>query len=37
MALTVLQRNIMASIARNRSESSYMAGGVVLNMNWPRV
>lgn len=37
MALTDLQRNIMASIARNRSDSSYMAGGVVLNMNWPRV
>ncbi|MDX3928797.1 MAG: hypothetical protein QHC90_23705 [Shinella sp.] len=37
MALTRLQKQIMASIAKNRSESSYMAGGLVLNMNWPRM
>ncbi|MDL2400553.1 hypothetical protein [Rhizobium mayense] len=27
----------MASIAKNRSETSYVAGGLVLNMNWPRL
>ncbi|WP_018238321.1 hypothetical protein [Ensifer sp. BR816] len=37
MALTQLQRGIMISIAKNRSDSSYMAGGVVLNMDWPRL
>lgn len=37
MALTQLQKEIMASIAKNRSETSYVAGGVVLNMNWPRL
>ncbi len=37
MALTPLQRQIMASIAKNRSETSYMAGGVVLNMDWSRM
>lgn len=37
MALTQIQKDIMASIAANRSDSSYVAGGVVLNMNWPRV
>ncbi|MDK4712182.1 hypothetical protein [Rhizobium sp. CNPSo 4039] len=34
MALTKLQKEIMASIAKNRSETSYVAGGLVLNMNW---
>jgi len=37
MALTKLQREIMASIAKNRSETSYVAGGLALNMNWPRL
>lgn len=37
MALTKLQKEIMASIAKNRSETSYVAGGLVLNMNWPRL
>ncbi|NTG46958.1 nucleotidyl transferase AbiEii/AbiGii toxin family protein [Agrobacterium rhizogenes] len=37
MALTDLQKEIMASIAKNRSETSYVAGGLVLNMNWPRL
>lgn len=37
MALTRLQRDIMASIAGNRSDSSYIAGGIVLNMDWPRM
>ncbi|MDE1992535.1 MAG: nucleotidyl transferase AbiEii/AbiGii toxin family protein [Rhizobiaceae bacterium] len=37
MALTALQRAIMASIAKNRSETSYVAGGLVLNMHWPRL
>jgi hypothetical protein len=37
MALTKLQKEIMASIAKNRSETSYLAGGLVLNMNWPRL
>jgi len=37
MALTQIQKDIMASIAANRSDSSYVAGGVVLNMDWPRV
>ena len=36
MALTPLQRQVMASIAKNRSETSYVAGGLVLNMDWPR-
>jgi len=36
MALTPLQREVMASIAKNRSETSYVAGGLVLNMDWPR-
>ncbi|WP_169055433.1 nucleotidyl transferase AbiEii/AbiGii toxin family protein [Rhizobium sp. P44RR-XXIV] len=37
MALTSLQKQIMASIAKHRSETSYVAGGLVLNMNWPRL
>lgn len=37
MALTQIQKDIMASIAGNRSDSSYIAGGLVLNMDWPRV
>jgi hypothetical protein len=37
MALTGLQGDILASIAQNRSETSYIAGGVVLNKNWARL
>ena len=36
MALTDLQRRIMQRLAKNRSETSYLAGGLVLNLNWPR-
>lgn len=36
MALTNLQRRIMAELAANRSETSYVAGGLVLNKDWPR-
>lgn len=34
MALTQIQKEITASIAGNRSDTSYIAGGVVLNMEW---
>jgi hypothetical protein len=37
MALTRLQKDIMTSIAGNRSDTSYIAGGLVLNMDWPRM
>jgi hypothetical protein len=37
MALTGLQRVILALISKNRSETSYIAGGVVLNRNWARL
>jgi len=37
MALTQIQKEILASIAGNRSDSSYIAGGLVLNMDWPRM
>ncbi|AFL51465.1 hypothetical protein ABIE78_002704 [Sinorhizobium fredii] len=37
MALTQIQQEIMASIAKNRSDTSYIAGGLVLNANWPRI
>src|SRR5262245_23813879 len=36
MALTAIQSDVMRCIASNRSETSYMAGGVVLNRDWPR-
>jgi hypothetical protein len=36
MALTNLQMRIMQRLAANRSETSYLAGGVILNLNWPR-
>jgi hypothetical protein len=36
MALTDLQKRIMRRLSANRSETSYLAGGVVLNLNWPR-
>lgn len=37
MALTEIQKDVMVSIAKNRSDTSYVAGGVVLNMDWPRM
>jgi hypothetical protein len=36
MALTDLQKRIMRRLSANRSETSYLAGGVILNLNWPR-
>jgi hypothetical protein len=36
MALTELQKRIMRRLSLNRSESSYLAGGVILNLDWPR-
>jgi hypothetical protein len=36
MALTDLQMRIMQRLAANRSETSYLAGGTILNLNWPR-
>lgn len=37
MALSELQKGIVRCLASNRSETSYMAGGVVLNHGWPRI
>jgi hypothetical protein len=36
MALTDLQMRVMRRLSSNRSESSYLAGGIILNLNWPR-
>ena len=36
MALTELQKRIMQRLSLNRSQSSYLAGGLILNLNWPR-
>ena len=36
MALTQLQSDILRRLAKNRSETSYLAGGLILNKNWPR-
>lgn len=36
MALTQLQSDILRCLAKNRSEKSYLAGGLVLNKNWQR-
>lgn len=36
MTLSDLQKRIMRTLAPNRSESSYFAGGLVLNRDWPR-
>lgn len=36
MALSQLQSDILRLLAKNRSESSYLAGGLILNMDWPR-
>jgi hypothetical protein len=36
MALTDLQKRIMRRLSANRSQTSYLAGGVILNLTWPR-
>lgn len=36
MVLTGLQMRIMKRLSSNRSETSYLAGGTILNLNWPR-
>lgn len=36
MALTQLQSDILRLLSKNRSESSYLAGGLILNRNWRR-
>lgn len=36
MALTRLQSEILRLLAENRSSSSYLAGGLMLNRNWER-
>ncbi|MBK1669990.1 hypothetical protein CKO28_18305 [Rhodovibrio sodomensis] len=36
MVLSPLQTKVMRTLAPNRSETSYFAGGVVLNRDWPR-
>src|SRR4051794_34955383 len=36
MALTDLQRRVMRRLSANRSQTSYLAGGVILNLDWPR-
>jgi hypothetical protein len=36
MALTQLQSGILRCLAKNRSETSYLAGGLMLNRNWQR-
>jgi hypothetical protein len=36
MTLTDLQKRVLRLLAANRSETSYVAGGLVLNRDWPR-
>jgi hypothetical protein len=36
MALTQLQSDILRYLAKNRSDTSYLAGGLMLNKNWQR-
>lgn len=36
MALSKLQSDILRLLAKNRSESSYLAGGLMLNKDWQR-
>ena len=36
MALTELQKKVLFVIVTNRSQESYLVGGAVLNMDWPR-
>lgn len=35
--LTDLQSDILKLLARNRSDTSYVAGGIALNVEWPRL
>jgi hypothetical protein len=35
-ALTQLQSDILRTLAKNRSETSYLAGGLMLNKDWQR-
>lgn len=35
--LTALQKDIMLCLSKNRSETSYIAGGVALNRHWARL
>ena len=37
MALTQLQSDILRHLAKNRSDTSYFAGGLMLNKNWKRL
>ena len=37
MALTALQRHVLRCIAANRSDTSYIAGGIAPNRDWPRI
>ena len=37
MALTDLQKRIMRRLASNGTEASYLAGGLILNRDWPRL
>jgi hypothetical protein len=34
MALTQLQSDILRCLAKNRSQTSYLAGGLMLNKSW---
>jgi hypothetical protein len=36
MGLTQLQSDVLRCLSRNRSETSYLAGGLMLNKNWHR-
>src|ERR1700693_6300214 len=36
MAWTQLQSDVLRRLAKNRSETSYLAGGLMLNKNWAR-
>ncbi len=36
MALTQLQSDVLRCLAKNRSETSYLAGGLMLNKSWQR-
>ena len=36
MALTQLQSDVLRHLAKNRSATSYLAGGLMLNKNWQR-
>ncbi|UFZ04533.1 hypothetical protein LQG66_36020 [Bradyrhizobium ontarionense] len=36
MALSELQRAILRVLAKHRSDSSYLARGLILNKDWPR-